>query len=173
MPLNPNASELIMRKGNRKIFIETGTAEGDGIECALKAGFEEIYSIELNPNLFEKCKKKFKDEKNVHLICGSSEKELPKLLENINDPFVLWLDAHYSGGDYITEVMFVYLPKEIDSIKKYSEKFNDSVIMIDDMNYFMKDKNFCTKIEKLINEVKTTGSIQYIDSYSATHLVKM
>ena len=60
MPLNPNASELIMRKGNRKIFIETGTAEGDGIECALKAGFEEIYSIELNPNLFEKCKKKLK-----------------------------------------------------------------------------------------------------------------
>jgi hypothetical protein len=173
MPLNPNASELIARRGDRKIFIETGTADGDGVECALNAGFDEIYSIELNPNLFEKCKERFKDKKNIHLICGSSEEELPQILESINDPFVLWLDAHWSGGDYIGELMNVYLPKEINAIKKYSEKFNDSVIMIDDMNHYMGDKNFCAEIEKLINDIKKTGSIEYIESYFSTHLVKL
>lgn len=173
MPLNPDASELIARKGDRKIFIETGTADGDGVATALSAGFDEIYSIELNPVLFEKCKERFKDNKNVYLICGSSEEELPQILENINNPFVLWLDAHWSGGDYIGEMMDVYLPKELSSIKKYSEKFNDSAIMIDDMNHYMRDKNFCTEIEKLINNIKKTGSIEYIESYFSTHLVKL
>lgn len=172
MPLNPNASELISRKGDRSIFIETGTADGDGVECALKAGFDLIYSIELNPFLFEECKKRFKKNKNVHLICGSSEVELPKILENVNKPFVLWLDAHWSGGNYIGELMDVYLPKELRSILNYSDKFNDSVIMIDDMNHYIHNKEFCNLIESLVNQIKTNGTLGYCDSYYATHLVK-
>ncbi len=173
MPLNPNSSELINRRGDRKIFIETGTADGDGIQFALGAGFETIYSIELNPVLFEKCKERFKNNSNVNLICGSSEIELPKILEKVDESFVLWLDAHWSGGEYIGELMDVYLPKELNAIKKYSEKFNDSAIMIDDMNHYMSNKNFCGEIEKLVNEIKKTGSIEYIDSYYSTHLVKL
>lgn len=172
MPLNPDASELIERKKNIKIFIETGTADGDGIECALKAGFEKIYSIELNPNLFKRCKERFKVNKNVHLILGSSEKELPKILENINEPFLLWLDAHWAGGEYIGELMDVYLPKELKSIEKYSKKFDSSVIMIDDMNYYIDDKDFCLMIKNLVNCVKTNGSIEYVNSLFTTHLIK-
>ena len=172
MPLNPNASELIDRKKNTKIFIETGTADGDGVECALKSGFETIYSIELNPVLFENCKNRFKDNKNVNLICGSSEIELPKILEKVDEPFLLWLDAHWSGGDYIGELMNVYLPKELNSIKNYSEKFNESIIMIDDMNHYMGDIGFCEDIERIVNELKTTGTLEYIESYYSTHLVK-
>jgi hypothetical protein len=172
MPLNPNASELIGRKKDRKIFIETGTADGDGVECALKSGFETIYSIELNPVLFENCKNRFKDNENVNLICGSSEIELPKILEKIDEPFILWLDAHWSGGDYIGELMDVYLPKELNSIIEYSEKFYDSVLMIDDMNHYINNKEFCLNIEQLVNTIKKNGEIEYIDSYFATHLVK-
>lgn len=172
MPLNPNASELIEHKKDRKVFIETGSADGDGIECALKSGFEKIYSIELNPILFEKCKEKFKNNKNVHLFCGSSEIELPKILELIDEPFVLWLDAHWSGGDYIGELMDVYLPKELNSIKQYSKKFDDSVIMIDDMNHYMHNTEFCKLIESLVNDIKKTGKMEYFKSLYATHLVK-
>ena len=172
MPLNPNASELIGRKKDRKIFIETGTADGDGVECALKSGFETIYSIELNPVLFENCKNRFKDNENVNLICGSSEIELPKILEKVDEPFILWLDAHWSGGDYIGELMDVYLPKELNSILEYSEKFYDSVLMIDDMNHYINNKDFCSNIEQLVNIIKKNGEIEYIDSCFATHLVK-
>lgn len=172
MPLNPNASELIRHKKDIKIFIETGTADGDGIECALLAGFEEIYSIELNPNLFERSKEKFKNDKNVHLILGSSEEELPKILDKIDNPFILWLDAHWSGGEYIGELMNVYLPKELKSIEKYSKKFNNSVIMIDDMNHYINDKDFCSLVENLVNSIKTNGTIEYTNSLYATHLIK-
>lgn len=172
MPLNPNGSELISRKKNRKIFIETGTADGDGVECALKSGFEQIYSIELNPILFENCKNRFKNYDNVHLVCGSSETELPNILELINEPFVLWLDAHWSGGNYIGELMDVYLPKELSAIKKYTKKFDNSVIMIDDMNHYMNNSEFCKNIENLVNEIKKNGEIQYFQSLYATHLIK-
>ena len=172
MPLNPNASELIERKKDKKIFIETGSADGEGIECAIKAGFEKIYSIELNPLLFENCKKRFYNHKNIHLICGSSEIELPKVLDTINDSFILWLDAHWSGGNYIGEMMDVYLPKELNAIKNYSQKFDDSVIMIDDMNHYLNNVNFCKNIEDLINTIKKTGSIKYHESLHATHLIK-
>lgn len=172
MPLNPNASELIEHRKHRKIFIETGSADGDGIECALKSGFEKIYSIELNPILFENCRNRFKNNENVYLFCGSSEIELPKILETINEPFVLWLDAHWSGGNYIGELMDVYLPKELNSIKHYSNKFDDSVIMIDDMNHYMNNLNFCKIIENLVDDIKKTGTIKYCESLYATHLIK-
>lgn len=172
MPLNPNASELIERKKDRKVFIETGSADGDGIECALKSGFKEIYSVELNPVLFENCKKRFEKNKNVHLFCGSSEIELPKILELVNESFVLWLDAHWSGGNYIGEMMDVYLPKELNAIKPYSNKFDDSVIMIDDMNHYMNNSKFCKLIENLVDDIKKTGKIKYCKSLYATHLVK-
>jgi hypothetical protein len=173
MPLNPNASELISRKGNKKIFIETGTANGDGVQCAIDAGFEKIYSIELNPVLFERCKIRFKDNKNITLICGSSEQKLPEVLEKIEEPFILWLDAHWSGGEYIGELMDVYLPKELNAIKKYFEKFNNSVLMIDDMNHYLSNKNFCDQIEKTVNEIKRTGTLSYCEAYHSTHLVKI
>jgi len=172
MPLNKNASELNERKQNKKVFIETGSADGDGIACALKAGFETIYSIELNPDLFENCKKRFYNYDNVNLICGSSEIELPKILDKINEPFILWLDAHWSGGNYIGEIMDVYLPKELNSIQQYSNKFYDSVIMIDDMNHYLHNTQFCKNIEDLINGIKKTGSIKYHKSLYATHLIK-
>lgn len=173
MPLNPDENLLNEYVKNRKIkvFIETGTADGDGVQCALDAGFEKIYSIELNSSLFEKCKKRFENNENVNLICGSSEIELPKILENIDESFVLWLDAHFSGGDYIGELMDIYLPKEITSIIKFSKKFENSVVMIDDMNHFKNNNGFYNQIENLINQLKGTGEIRYYDYLCPTHLV--
>lgn len=178
MPLFENGIDLLSRKDNIEVFIETGTADGNGVDIAIKSGFKKIYSIELNPKLHEKCVEKFNDEKyqeydcEVNLICGSSEIELPKILETIEEPFILWLDAHWSGGPYIGEMMDLYLPKELESIVKYSKKFDDSVIMIDDMNHYMNNKQFCFMVEKLVNQIKTTGKIEYSPSFASTHLVK-
>ncbi|MEN6553995.1 MAG: hypothetical protein ABFC34_14035 [Methanobacterium sp.] len=178
MPLFKDGTDLISRKGDRKVFIETGTADGDGVDIAIKVGFEKIYSIELNPELHKKCVEKFNTEEyknyncEINLICGNSEIELPKILENIDEPFILWLDAHWSGGPYIGENMEFYLPKELKSILKYSNKFDDSVIIIDDMNHYLNNKQFCSTVEGLVHQIKTTGELKYSPSYASTHLVK-
>ena len=66
------------------VFIETGTYMGSGVHKAIDAGFEEIYSIEIDSKRYESCKKMFKDYPNVHIIQGDSSIELPKLIDNIN-----------------------------------------------------------------------------------------
>lgn len=169
MPLSNNGSDLLKFKKKISIFIETGTADGDGIQSALNAGFDEIYSIELSNSLYDNAKSRFSSNPNVHLINGSSEIELPKLLSTINKPFLLWLDAHASGGQYIGELMHNYLPKELSAIKEFSDLFKSSVIMIDDMNYYYSDKEFVSTIEGLVKEIKPEGNISYYKSDITEH----
>jgi hypothetical protein len=164
MPLDKNGIDLKKYKTEHKIFIETGSADGDGIQSALNAGFEQIISIELNPSLHEKCKDRFKNHLNVKLLCGSSEILLPQVLNNLNESFILWLDAHWSGGEYIGEMMHNYLPKELNSITNLVNKFKDSPILIDDMNFYINDKSFCNNIENLLKQIKPDGNIKYEES---------
>ena len=39
-----------------RIFVETGSFNGDGIQAAIEAGFETIHSIELSEHYYNHCK---------------------------------------------------------------------------------------------------------------------
>jgi len=80
-----------------KILVESGTYQGEMVE-AMKAIFIKIYSIELNEQLFDDAKKRFKSAKHIELIHGDSGKELKNVMKKINEPALFWLDGHYSGG---------------------------------------------------------------------------
>lgn len=88
------ANKELFEKYINPVFIETGSYYGDGIQLAIDAGFEIIYSIESSFELYEQCVARFKDMDNVHLLLGKSQRILEKLLININKPVTFWLDAH-------------------------------------------------------------------------------
>ena len=112
------------------VFIETGTYIGDGVKEALKAGFSEIYSIEIDEKRFLKCKEMFKENSNVTIILGDSGKVLPSLLKNINKKITFWIDAHYcADGAFIGE-KWCPMKEELDAIKDHHIK--DNTILIDD-----------------------------------------
>lgn len=46
--------ENIFKGFPNKYFIETGTGFGDGVLCAVEAGFQIIYTIELSKELYQK-----------------------------------------------------------------------------------------------------------------------
>jgi hypothetical protein len=161
MPLDKSGNDLRKYMGDRTLFIETGTAVGDGVASALKAGFEEIHSVELSQSLAGQCQSRFNGNSKVHLTCGSSETWLPQLLETVDRSFVLWLDAHCSGGPHIGDAMHNYLPVELNSLMEYKEKLKDSVIMVDDMGHYLHDKQFCSKIENLLTELRPHGNLEY------------
>ena len=79
------------------IFIETGSAMGDGIKLALSAGFERIKSVEAKDTYYNYCTKCFKDNKEVELFFGMSKDRMKEMLADINTPAVFFLDAHVSG----------------------------------------------------------------------------
>jgi hypothetical protein len=156
------ARNLTFKKNHHNVYIETGTGEGGGVSAALDAGFDTVYSIELNPQLYDECKERFQGDSRVKLILGDSLEELPRLLEEISVPFFLFLDAHYSGGPFIGENMKSFLPKELNRIESFSDKFEDSVIVVDDMGHWLgKDEGFVALINELVTKLKPQGAISY------------
>ena len=78
---------------------------------------------------------------------------MPKILSNIKQPCLFWLDAHYSGGITTKSELETPIMQELHHI------FNNSrinkiqhVILIDDSNLFVGDKDY-PKLEELKNFV--------------------
>jgi hypothetical protein len=109
-------------------YIETGTYLGDGIKNVLN-NYENIHSIELSQKWYEYNIEQFKDNNNVKIHLGDSKKILPQLLNEINEPITIYLDAHYSGeltafGEEETPLLF-----ELEILKNRNY---DDIIIIND-----------------------------------------
>jgi hypothetical protein len=131
--IKQNTIREYQQKFGYRILVETGTFFGDMVE-AQKKRFDKIISIELGVYLFERALKRFNKDNNVTIIQGDSGKVLPKILKDINEPVIFWLDGHYSGG--ITKKGDKNCPifEELDAIFN-GKKFNH-VLLIDDARCF-------------------------------------
>ena len=127
----PNLSSLFYEKTNNvktKHYIETGTYLGDGIKNVLD-NYDNIHSIELSEKWYQYNIEQFKNNKNVKMYLGDSKKKLPELLNDINEPITIFLDAHYSGGTTAFGEEEVPLLFELEILK--NRKYDD-IIIIDD-----------------------------------------
>lgn len=123
------------------IFVETGTAAGDGVQRALDAGFQTIYSIEAQNEWFMLSSKRFSEKNKVFILFGESVDILQTLFWE--QPTVFYLDAHPSSEssagwkdlkDHGAESKY-----NQDSIIKAELKvilsfFKKPIIIIDDIN---------------------------------------
>lgn len=116
-------------------FIETGTHGGRAVLMALELGIPNIRSVEV----WEKMHKEFAQElgykKGVNLYHGDSPDTLPKMMFDIEDQMVIFLDAH---GAVVTEDREKYGKSpvlfEIAAIAKHPRK--NHIIMVDDIDDF-------------------------------------
>ena len=125
----------VLKLQKPRIFVETGTYLGEGIENVL-FDFDEIHSIELNSKFVNNAKKKFKNYYHVNIHHGDSSSILETL--KINEPVIFYLDAHYSGGKTSLGIIGdngCPLLRELSILGK--RKFND-IIIIDDMRLMGK-----------------------------------
>lgn len=78
-------------------LIETGTFHSHGIEYALSAGFKKVYSCDINEQFVDNAVSRYKDDSrgNVFVENLDSYSFLKKILPNINEPCVFFLDAHF------------------------------------------------------------------------------
>ena len=130
-------------KFSTEIFIETGTYHGAMI-LGIKRFFNQIYSIELDKDLYLKAKKLFKKYDNIHILQGDSSKVFPELLDKIRKPCLFWLDAHYSGS--VTAKGNLNTPIIIELKSIFSHKIKDHVILIDDARCFTGQEDYPTII---------------------------
>jgi hypothetical protein len=130
----------LLRKyaGGRKIFIETGTAKGDGLQNAIDYGFQKFYSIEANMDVYLKAMERFCAFTNVELLTGDGGQVLKGLLRYIQEPAVFWLDSHWSIGEpSLPEgISLCPLLNELRAIADHPIK--EHLILVDDIRYFWK-----------------------------------
>lgn len=131
------ASTALFKKYPNKWFVETGSYKGDGIQCALDAGFERIMSVELSYSLFDGCISRFMkqiQELKVELWIGSSFDELDIMVDEIKEPITFWLDAHYSEGCTAMGDEMSPILKELAIIAEHPVRTH--TILIDDVRQF-------------------------------------
>jgi hypothetical protein len=114
---------------NLRTFIETGTNDG-ATPMFLKDDFDALHTIELGQRTWERAVEMFKPYPQVTCWLGDSGKVLADVLEVVDGPALVWVDAHCSGpgtarGDLDTPVQ-----------AELAILFDDGrphVILIDDM----------------------------------------
>lgn len=134
-----------------RIMVETGTCYGDMVE-AMKSNFDRIYSIELSKDLFEHGMKRFKGAKNIQLIHGDSGTELGRIVNEMSQSALFWLDGHYSGGETAKGPKDTPIYEELHHILNAQDRGH--VIIIDDARCFGTNPAY-PSIEELIHFIKS------------------
>ncbi|MDB5109848.1 MAG: hypothetical protein JWR67_962 [Mucilaginibacter sp.] len=115
-------------------FIETGTFYGGTATWAAQ-NFEKVYTIEYSKEIFEATSTKYAHIKNISFCYGDTRTLLKDIIiQNQNDPLIIWLDAHWCSGATFGENDQCPL---IDEIKALNTSDADQFILIDDARLFL------------------------------------
>jgi hypothetical protein len=127
---------VLQREGAKKsIWIETGTYRGETTNFL--SGFAlSVISIEPDPGLFDRARKRFQFCSNIKIIQGLSEHIFPNLLPTIKGDVSFWLDGHYSGGITHRGPKDCPIVDELSSIEKNIKNFSLLAVLIDDVRCF-------------------------------------
>lgn len=120
-----------------KIFVETGTYLGNGILQVLN-DFREIHSIDIKEQFINEASQKFNNIHKVKLHCGDSSEVLQRLRNNIYEPAIFFLDAHYSGGETSFGIEGDNGCPLLRELQVLSQRPYDDIIIIDDMRLMGK-----------------------------------
>ncbi len=132
------------RRFGLRIFVETGTFYGD-TSFALRNCFDRLFSIELDHALFERAAQRLRRYKQISLLEGDSGQLIPRILAEIGEPALFWLDAHYSGGITAHGSLGSPILSELDRI--FSHSVPNHVILIDDARDFTGQDGYPTVAE--------------------------
>jgi hypothetical protein len=118
---------------------------------AQRENFKKIISIELDDELCRRAQNRFKKDSHITIVQGDSGHVLPKILKDIHEPVIFWLDGHYSGGVTSKGETECPIYEELSAI--FNSDANRSILLIDDARCFIGDENYPT-IEKLTRYVQ-------------------
>ena len=153
-------------RDGKRIFIETGTAGGMGVCMAIFAGFEEMYSAEVDPTQFNLGADRFAKEEKIHLFLGDSSTALMSILASIHEPALFWLDAHYCGNapQYFEKCPIL---RELAAIGDHSIKTH--TLLIDDVRLFGTPEFDNISVADLIAAIKRINpdyEVTFADGYA-------
>lgn len=135
--------QMVLREYSRRfgirVLVETGTYRGDMV-AAMRPHFHKIYSVELGRDLYESAVLRFRGVRNVEIIHGDSGIEIKRVLDQLSEPALFWLDGHYSAG--ITARGDADTPIFEELTHLLTSRDIGHVILIDDARCFGTDPTY-------------------------------
>jgi hypothetical protein len=117
-----------------RVFVETGTNNGDCVALALECGFQRVVSIELSEHFYRLACERFSGDDRVSILHGDSAAILADAIRHINEPITFWLDGHYVPGMSLTAASKCPVLAEIAAIGSHHIKTH--AILVDDVSCF-------------------------------------
>jgi hypothetical protein len=102
--------------------------------AAVRDSFDRVVSIELSPELHRRAEERFCGDPRIRIVLGDSSSALTGILQELREPCLFWLDAHYSGGVTARGSVDTPITRELDVLL---ERDLDDVILIDDARLFV------------------------------------
>ena len=115
-------------------FVETGTYISETIR-AMEPYFTKLYTIEVSPQLYHHSVSQYNGTK-INYILGDSVATFRRLLPNLYNDTVFFLDAHFSQGITSKAEKDVPLLEEIQLINTLFKP--NAILIIDDFRLFGK-----------------------------------
>jgi hypothetical protein len=116
-------------------FIETGTYLADTAVWAAQH-FDRVISIEADQKLHDAARRRLASYVNVDVQLGRSQDELAALIPKLGRPALIWLDAHWCGGDVAVAGEHQECPL-LEEIAAIDAGTIQHLILVDDARFFL------------------------------------
>lgn len=155
------------RRSGASTFVETGTFKGAMVD-AVRSEFDRIWSVELDPSLYQAAVERFRAYPHITLVQGDSATVLGDILDAEPGPILFWLDGHWSGGGTARGSLETPIVAELQSILERDRQ--DDVILIDDARKFgTGDYPSVASIEAMIAAARPSWSFEVRGDIIRTH----
>jgi hypothetical protein len=156
-----NTIRTLAKRFGLNTLVETGTYYGDMVE-AMKRHFSQVYSIELSRPLWERAARRFRGDRNVTIIHGDSGAELGRVVRELRQPALFYLDGHYTHRDTARGVKDTPIYEELAHIFGHGLRH---VIVIDDARCFGSDPSYPSmqELRHFVRRSWPTAAIEVAD----------
>jgi hypothetical protein len=131
----PRLALWLRDKAATKDFIETGTYLADTAVWAAQY-FDRVISIEADRVLWESARKRSATYANVDMRLGRSQDVLAALVPKLSRPALIWLDAHWCGGNVAVAGADQECPL-LEEIATIDPGIIQHLLLIDDARFFL------------------------------------
>ena len=137
--------KAVGQRTGAKMLVETGTFLGNTSMRCSKV-FDQVVTIELDPDLHKRAKQFLSSRENVECILGDATQKLPEVLSRDDcKKAVLFLDGHFSSGETAHGDVPEPACELLDSLAQFKEKIHG--IVVDDFRLFGVEAGWPRKSE--------------------------